>query len=114
MGKILRRAFDKSVWRWPPGFAADAGGYANSIVKKKRSKPWRSGVVEHASRHRAPRKWLGRSTVVVNETGAENCLLSETERCQASGRGRSVRGAEIGFMQLAGALGESEIGFRQR
>src|SRR5215469_3035943 len=25
-------AFDKAVRTWPPGFAADAGGYVNSIV----------------------------------------------------------------------------------
>ena len=110
-------AFDKAVWRWPPGFAADAGSYANSIVEKKRSKPRRSGIVERASRHRAPRKWPGRSTistVVADQAATENLFRSETERCQAPGRGRGVRVAEIGFMRLAGALGESEIGFRQQ
>ena len=84
---------------------------------RKRSKPRESGVVEHAPRHRAPRKWPGRSTVstvVVDEAATENLFRSETERCQAPGPGQGVRVADIGFMRLAGALGESEIGFRQQ
>ena len=111
------RAFDKAVWRWPPGFAADAGTYANSIVEKKRSKRGEAASWSVPPRHRAPRKWPGRSTVttvVVGEAATENLFRSETERCQAPGCGRGVRVADIGFMRLAGAPGESEIGFRQR
>ena len=74
-------------------------------------------IVLSPCRHRAPRKWPGRSTVsavVVGEAATENLFRGETERCQAPGGGRCVREADIGVMPLAGALGESEIGFRQR
>ena len=97
--------------------AVDACCYANSIEGKGEdcsvprlrcgARPFRAPRKEASETRKYGQYGRGRGLQA-------NLFGRTTERYAARGDTQSDRVGDSGFMRLAGALGESEIGFRQR
>ena len=112
-----RGAFDKAVRTWPPGFAADAGGYVNSIVGRNGVKVCRGCARSPGDeRHGLKRGLLGESAAEsgIEETGRKNLSGLKAERCGVRRSTRSFRIGEICFMLPRWSGVESEVGFARR
>ena len=70
---VLRRAFDKAVRRKPPGVAADAGPYGNSIEGRCGVEMRRGCATEHDRRQRKMKRRGKRQTLA-------NTRLEKVER----------------------------------
>jgi len=90
-GQGVPRAFGKVVWRWPPGFAEDAGSMQIQLwerigVSRGEAASW--STAPHAARQETGKRRAGIGRSDVEEAAHKNLFRSEAEGCEAPRQAR--------------------------